>query len=152
MANGREKRQNVDAEAKDFLARLTGTWDIDDDLEELFWAYASKDMVLSNLSRADIDKMMKGFQDSVNDYIIQQPEHEYTWGEQMAVGQFEDWLYIRLNRSYQGFERKMQKTGAQISKQILEGNVEEDGMREKMARFVGKGSSEEEKEKRVPQI
>lgn len=147
VAESREQvKGRIDAESRDFLTRLTDSWDIDDDLENLFWGYASKDMVLTNFREEDVEIMMEGFQDTLDDYIIQQPEHEYTWEEQLAIGQFEDWLRARLRRSIDGFERKMETTETSISRNVVEGGrgEESSGMIDRLRGFFGKKPTPEE--------
>lgn len=144
-SRGERVKGRADAEVRDFLTRLTDSWDIDDDLENLFWAYSSKDIVLSNLADRDIRKLMDGFEETVYDYIIQQPEHNFSWEEYMAIGQFEDWLYVRLKRSKDGFERKMETTETSISRQVLETPKKSGGggLTGKLKRLFGKGGEEE---------
>lgn len=143
-ASRKQTKGRVNSATRDFLTRLTDSWDIDDDLEELFWAYSSKDMVLSNLTKRDINRMMDGFHDTINDYIMQQPEHDFTWEEMMAIGQFEDWLYARLYRSFEGFERKMETTQTSISRVVEEGRGEEGGgIGDKIKGLFGRGEKEE---------
>ncbi len=147
-----EDRRNESA--RDFLTRLTDSYDVDDELEELFWAYSSKDVVLSNLSQKEVRELMEGFHGTINDYIMQQPEHEFTWQESMAINQFEDWLKLRLNRSLDGFERKMETTETNVQRQVLEGMGEEEGggVMEKFKGLIGKGGGKEAERKRRVQM
>jgi hypothetical protein len=144
-----EKGEQLDSEARDYLDKLTDAYDIDDEIENLFWGFASKDIVLSYFpSEKKIMQILNDFEDHVNTFIISQPEHEYSYQDELAIEQFKVWLEARLYRGYQGHERKMMTAETHISREFREGLGENDsggGIREKLGKVFGKGKKEPER-------
>jgi len=142
--NEQEKKEDVKKESRDFLSRLTDSYEVPPKIRKRFWGIFNKNIVLSKLSNKDIDRAMRMFDDMVNEYYISQPEHGPSFEDSFNHKQMRADLYFMLKRAKDGFERTMQKTGKQVQKLVIEEkNVEQGGITSKLGGLVGKSENEQ---------
>lgn len=80
------------------------------ELKQYFWAFADKEMTLTNLKSKDIDHLMMMY-DTVNlSALMTMPSNKYTFMGQTDHLNLRTKTFIKLKRSEDGFERKIQAT------------------------------------------
>jgi len=151
LDDGRQGDERTrEQEVSDFITSLVSSWDIDKELEKIFWGFASKDLVLANLTQEEVEQILADFDETIMQYMMSRTEWEFSWEEDMAITQFRAWLRARLSRGRRGFERKMQTTQTLVRHQVVEGSgaVEEGRGRilSKLGRIFGR------KEEERPQV
>lgn len=94
--------------------------------KDLFWAFSDKEMSLSNLTEKDIERVLTGMNVAYNYYLMSKPDYEHTWKDDIDFRQLRMKVFVKLKRSQDGFERKLDATQIRVS-QIEEGQIKSTG-------------------------
>ena len=94
--------------------------DIPVNLKDLFWAFSSRILSLTNLDDNDVKRMMYDWKDAKLTYLMSRPHYKFTYGEALTISNFESMLFATLKRSTGGTQRERFIIGAQIQQRIGE--------------------------------
>jgi len=94
--------------------------DVPDSLRDLFWAFSSRVLALTNLDNKDVKRIMFDWRDAKITFLMSRPHYKYTFQEQLAISNFESVLFATLKRSTGGTQRERFIIGAQIQQRIGE--------------------------------
>ena len=90
------------------------------EVKKYFWGYSSRLNTLSNLNLNQINKLLFDFDDGWLALLMSIPRDSFTWELEALKTQFRSTYEIQLNRSANGFERRMEAT--QIKQSIIQDN------------------------------
>lgn len=127
-----------------FFEQLVGTSDIPDRAIEMFFGFFNKDLVLTNLSRKDIKRLINKFEESRSELLRTKSSWEYSFDEELFLSQVKLAAEERAHRSLEGFERKMEKM--EQKRQVIDQKNDEGSKSGILAKLLGKGKQKEEKD------
>ena len=114
-----------------YIEYITEEKSIPEDLKKLYWAFADKENVLSNLKPEDIARIMNNLEISYNFEVMKIPPYRYSFKMEQDFWQFKSKLLLKLKRSELGFERRTQAT------QIKEISTQQSGDSQNRGGFGG---------------
>jgi len=79
-----------------------------------FWAFTSKELAVTKFEEIDIKRVLRHLRIAWYDYIMNKPDVEYSFKDELLLSQLTSFVLQRAKRSLGGFEREM------ITKQIRE--------------------------------
>lgn len=114
--------------------------DIPENLRQLFWAFQSRILSLTNLTDKDVRRIMYDWRDAKMTYMMSIPHYKLTHKDSLAISNFESILFATLKRSTGGTQRERFIIGAQIQQRIGEPEeIPSGGIVRGMKRFFGFG-------------
>lgn len=78
--------------------------------KQFFWAFSDKEMAISNLDDKQIRSVMLGSSIANKFYLMSKPDYKHTWEDEINYSNMRAKLFVKLNRSKDGFERKLEAT------------------------------------------
>lgn len=112
------------------------------EVKGLFWAFMDKEAALTQLNSSDIRRLMRSLDDTIVAYLMAKPSYRHEWYDEFIQTQLRGKLFMKLKRSENGFERKLNAT--QIKEIRRSGNTEfpqqekRGGLMGKVGRFFGR--------------
>lgn len=83
---------------------------IPDDIKARLWAFSDKENALSNIDKGTIRNMINYLEITYNYYTMSKPDYKFTFDDEIIHAQMKAKLIVKLSRSKEGFERRMQST------------------------------------------
>lgn len=74
------------------------------------WGFADKEMALSQLSAKDIDRVLTSLEVVHGLKQMSRPDYENSWEDEIDFRQLKAKVFVKLKRSEEGFERRIQAT------------------------------------------
>jgi len=118
------QQMDYDSEMYKYFQNLVKTEGIPAKIKQRFWAFSDKEAVLTNMRVDEIRRVLMDFDINYLMYLMSRDESDFNFEEMLEIEQGKSHLNIRLHRSKDGFERRMEST------QIREMTVSRQGGKE----------------------
>lgn len=78
--------------------------------KEEMWGFADKEMALSQLTGKDIDRVLTSLEVVHTLKQAARPDYDNSWEDEIDFRQLKAKVFVKLKRSEEGFERRIQAT------------------------------------------